>query len=107
MELNSILEQVVGTSPFVAFLLWYILTERKTKKEDKEYNRKTNDLRNEKMTELLIKNHEVLKTSQEVMKSLSEKYDDLKEVVTRGFAKTEETINNINRDVRECFKSKE
>lgn len=97
MDYNNILEGLVGTSPFVGFLLWYILTERKTRQEDKEYNRKKQDERENSTRELLIKNHEVLDNTQDVMMSLANRYDDLKKIVEKGFTE-------INKDVKDIYK---
>lgn len=104
MEFNNILENIAGNSPFIGFLIWYILSERKTKLEDKEYNRKVNDKRNENMTELLLKNHDVIRSNQAIMESLSNKYDDLRDVVTQGFTRTHTEINSLNKEFREVIK---
>lgn len=118
MDFNEILVSLIGTSPFTAFLIWYILDERKTKKEDKEYNRKKYDdtvrkisdekkesereLKEEKrelqkdLIDILVKNHDVLSDTQSVMKALSEKYDDLKKIVQTGFTE-------INKDVKTIY----
>lgn len=114
MDFNEILVSLIGTSPFTAFLIWYILDERKTKKEDKEYNRRKYDETVKKLSEekkesekelkddkrelqkeliqILVKNHDVLSDTQNVLKALAEKYDDLKKIVEKGFTETNKDI---------------
>lgn len=102
MDYSVILENLVGTSPFVGFLLWYILSERKVRQEDKEYTRKKIDEREKGMIELLLKNHEVLDNSQDIMRAMSEKYDDLKKIVEKGFTEINKDIKDVYKKLGEC-----
>jgi len=97
MDYNDILTSIAGTTPFVTFLIWYILSERKARQDDKIYTRKKNDERDQAFTELLLKNHEVLDGAQDVMKALANKYDDLKKMI-------EKELTEINKDVKDIYK---
>lgn len=97
MDYTGILENLVGTSPFVAFLIWYILSERKVRQEDKIYNRKKQDEHDQAMKNLLMENQKVVLANTEIMKSLSQRYEELKGIVTQGFSDT-------NRDIKDLYK---
>jgi len=99
MQIESILSELVGTSPFVGFLIWYILSERKTKQDDKEYHRRKSDEREDSLKDLLLKNHEIITSNQKVMEKLSDKYSELKEVVQKGFDETTKDIKTLYKNI--------
>lgn len=99
MDYNNVLEGLVGTSPFVAFLIWYILSEKKVKQDDKEYCREKQDEYNDSMQEIIKDNQKIIIGNTQVMKALGEKYEELKDIVTEGFAETNKDIKDLYRKV--------
>lgn len=99
MNYDNVLEGLAGNSPFIAFLIWYILSERKVRQSDKEYNRKKQDLRDDEMQKLLMENQKIILANTDIMKGLGERYEELKIIVTTGFAETNKDIKNLYRKV--------
>ena len=91
MEINDVIAQLAGNSPFAGFLIWYIITERKVKKDEKVET----GSREDKLLEILLKNHEVIRATQDIMLMLSNKYDELNVTVIEGFAETNVEMKNI------------
>lgn len=106
MDTTEILTSVVGSSPFAAFLVWYIITERKAKKEvvielKDLYSdlQKQNSSREDKLFNVLLANQKVLESTQSIMQNLSDKYEDLSDKMTKGFADTNAEIKSVYRDI--------
>lgn len=105
MDPNEILTGVVGSSPFAGFLIWYIITERKSKKEvlhemKEIYSecQKKNAEREDKVFDVLMATHTLMEKTQDVMIGLSNKYDMLNKAMEKGFAETNAELKNIYRN---------
>ena len=97
MDYTKILESLVGTSPFVTFLVWYILSERKIRLDDKKYAREKQDKHDEAMKSIIKDNQKIILANTSVMDKLGNKYEELKKIVEKGFTE-------INKDIKDVYK---
>lgn len=104
MDTNAILTDIVGTSPLMGFLIWFIITERKIKAEDKKNCQELEAERNKQQEEreknyhnVLLKNHDVIRDNQKVIEAVTNKYDDIKSEMREGFTQ-------INHEIKDIYK---
>lgn len=103
MDTNQILIEALGSSPLLGFLVWFIVSERKQRENDKKERQTQLEELNEQQkereksyTQLLIKNHDVIKDNQKVIEALTDKYEDIREQMKEGFF-------SLNRDIKDVY----